>query len=201
MLLTFAEYLGIFAFAYSGFSVGLRHRLDLLGLGVSAFLTALGGGLIRDLLADRPPYALTHEGPALSVLLILVLLILFHRRLHHELESRTLFIFIDALGLASFAVSGALVGREAGFNGAGITLLAFITAVGGGLLRDILINRVPYLLRGGFYGIVALILGIAIAIFDRFGILNDLSVLALFTAGVLLRMWAWKQKWNLPTLG
>ncbi|WP_457606960.1 trimeric intracellular cation channel family protein [Nitratifractor sp.] len=200
MLLLIAEYLGIAAFALSGFYIAARHRLDLLGIYLSAFLTALGGGILRDLLADRPPLSLTQSAPALTVLAVTTFLVA--RRMHRQeaILSKGLFVFIDALGMVSFALSGAMVGAQAEFNAAGITLLAFTTAVGGGILRDVLINQVPYVLHGGFYGIIAIGLGIVVALLDGTGWLNTLTLLLLFIGGVVLRMIAWRRDWRLAKL-
>jgi len=200
MLLLVAEYLGIAAFAFSGFYIGARKRLDLLGIYLSAFLTALGGGILRDLLADRPPISLTDPMPTLTVLAVTTVLIF--RRLHRNeaLLSKTLFVFVDALGMVSFAVSGALVALSAGFNAAGITLLAFTTAVGGGILRDVLINKVPYVLHGGFYGIIAVGIGLAIWLLHTLGWDNSPMLTLLFLGGVILRMVAYRQRWELPRL-
>jgi len=200
MLLLVAEYLGIAAFAFSGFYIGARKRLDLLGIYLSAFLTALGGGILRDLLADRPPISLTDPMPTLTVLAVTTVLIL--RRLHRDeaILSKTLFVFVDALGMVSFAVSGALVALSAGFNAAGITLLAFTTAVGGGILRDVLINKVPYVLHGGFYGIIAIGIGLAVWLLHTLGWDNSPMLTLLFLGGVTLRMVAYRGRWALPRL-
>ena len=199
MLLLVAEYLGIAAFAASGFYLAVRHRLDLLGIYLSSFLTALGGGILRDLLADRLPYSLTHSLPSAVVILVTTLLI--WRRMHrHPWESQWLFVFVDALGMVSFAISGALVGLETGFNLAGVTLLAFTTAVGGGILRDILINQVPYVLRGGFYGIIALGIGGSVWMLHTLGWDNSFFLTLLFFGGVTLRIIAYRRRWALPRL-
>jgi uncharacterized membrane protein YeiH len=198
MLLFVAEYLGIIAFSASGFYIAVRHRLDLLGIYLSSFLTALGGGILRDLLADRLPYSLTHSLPAFTVILVTTLLI-WGRMHQHPWESRTLFVFIDALGMVSFAISGALVGLEAGFNIAGVTLLAFATAVGGGILRDVLINKVPYILRGGFYGIIAIGIGLILWLLHQLGWEHHpLLLTLLFIMGVTTRMVAYRRGWELP---
>ncbi|WP_292656474.1 trimeric intracellular cation channel family protein [Nitratifractor sp.] len=199
MLLLIAEYLGIAAFAASGFYIAVRRKLDLLGIYLSAFLTALGGGILRDLLADRLPYSLTHSLPSVTVIVVTTLLI--WRRMHqHPWESQWLFVFVDALGMVSFAISGALVGLAAGFNLAGVTLLAFTTAVGGGILRDVLINQVPYVLRGGFYGIIALGIGGSVWLLHTLGWDHSFFLTLLFLGGVTLRMIAYRRRWALPRL-
>ena len=199
MLLLIAEYLGIAAFAASGFYIAVRHRLDLLGIYLSAFLTALGGGILRDLLSDRPPYSLTHSLP--SVVVVAVTTILIWRRMQdHPWESKFLFVFVDALGMVSFAVSGALVGLETGFNLAGVVLLAFTTAVGGGILRDVLLNRIPYLLHGGFYGVIAVLVGALLYLLHHLHASRTLGVTLVFLFAVTLRMIAYLRRWHLPVL-
>jgi len=201
MLLLAAEYLGIAAFAVSGFTLGVRAKLDLLGIYLSAFFTALGGGILRDLMANRLPDSLTHSAPSLTVLAVTTLLLWGRMHRREPLLSRKLFVFVDALGMVSFAISGAVTGLEAGFNAAGVTLLAFTTAVGGGILRDILINEVPYVLRGGFYGIIALGIGLSIYLLNLAECDTPLALIPLFVGGVFLRMLAWSRGWSLPRPG
>ena len=118
----------------------------------------------------------------------------------HPWESQTLFVFVDALGMVSFAISGALVGLDAGFNLAGVMITALSTAVGGGVLRDVLINQVPYLLRGGFYGIIAITVGALLYGMHLIGLTGPLPLTLLFMAGILCRMVAWERRWSLPRL-
>jgi len=200
MLLLIAEYLGIAAFAASGFYIAVRAKLDLLGIYLSAFLTALGGGILRDLLADRPPYSFTDTMPSLTVVAVTTFLILRRMHRHEAILSKNLFVFVDALGMVSFAISGALIAIEVGFNAAGIVLLAFTTAVGGGIIRDMLINKIPYVLRGGFYGIIALGIGTVVAFFHWIDWLTNTGLIPLFFLAVILRMAAWKKRWKLPKL-
>jgi uncharacterized membrane protein YeiH len=84
------------------------------------------------------------------------------------------------------------------FNLAGVTAMAFTTAIGGGIARDILINKVPYVLHGGFYGIIALGLGCATYTLHALDWLNTFSLIALFLIGVTLRMVAYVKEWHLP---
>ncbi|WP_456428859.1 trimeric intracellular cation channel family protein [Nitratifractor sp.] len=199
MLLLIAEYLGIAAFSASGFYIAVRHRLDLLGIYLSAFLTALGGGILRDLLSDRAPYSLTHSLPSAVVVAVTTILI-WRRMQDHPWESKLLFVFVDALGMVSFAVSGALVGLETGFNLAGVVLLAFTTAVGGGILRDVLLNRIPYLLHGGFYGVIAVLVGALLYFLHSLQAPRTLGVTLVFLFAVTLRMIAYLRRWHLPVL-
>ncbi|MCF6206774.1 MAG: TRIC cation channel family protein [Sulfurovum sp.] len=193
-----AEYIGIVAFAISGFFVGVRSRLDFLGVFISVFLTAFGGGIIRDVIVDRTPYAFSSDVPAAIILIVLVLLLLlkYHRR--ESIENRPLFILSDSIGLISFSITGALIALEAHLNITGVLALAFITAVGGGITRDVIINEVPFVFKTGFYGTVSLLIGLGVYLLEQFGWMNFYMITLLFAGGVILRMIAYYRKWSVP---
>ena len=128
-----AEIIGTVAFALSGFYVAVKDKLDLLGIFIASFLTALGGGLVRDMIADRAPYTFTHMLPSILVITVILVSILLKLHEKSEIEKKLYFIISDTLGLVSFSISGALVGLHVGFNFFGVILLALLTAVGGGV--------------------------------------------------------------------
>jgi len=196
-----AEIIGTIAFALSGFYVAVKEKLDLLGIFIASFLTALGGGVVRDTIADRPPYTFTHLSPTIFVLLVIVLSILFKLHRKDEIEKKFYFIISDTLGLVSFAISGALVGLQVEFNFFGVILLALLTAVGGGVMRDILLNRVPVLLTSEFYGTVALLVGTILFVLEKYDCLGFVPLMVVFGCGVALRLLAYYKQWNLPKLG
>ena len=193
-----AEYIGIIAFTMSGFFVAVRSRLDLLGVLISVFLTAFGGGIIRDVLVDRTPYVFTHAGPGFMVLgmMILMIVLKFHKR--ESIENRLLFIISDSIGLVSFSIAGALVAMQNELNLTGVLVLAFVTAVGGGITRDVIINEVPFVFKTGFYGTVALLVAIVLYGLEQFDLLNFYTTSLLFGGGVLLRIVAYQKKWSIP---
>lgn len=193
-----AEYIGIVAFAMSGFFVATRNRLDLLGVLISTFLTALGGGIMRDIAVDKVPYTFSHDNPAIIVVSVLVLLILFRFHRRNSLENKPLFIISDSIGLISFSISGALIGLEAHFNLTGVLTTAFLTAVGGGIARDVIINEVPFVFKTGFYGTIALLIGLILYILHIYELITFVSVSILFLCGVFLRIVAYYQKWSIP---
>lgn len=199
--LVIAEILGTIAFALSGFYVAVKERLDLLGVFIASFLTALGGGIVRDTIASSTPYTFTHLFPTLLVIAVLILSIAL--KLHHkdEIEKKFYFIISDTLGLVSFAISGALVGLHAEFNFFGVILLALLTAAGGGVMRDILLNRVPILLTSEFYGTVALLVGGILYVLDYYQLLGLISLMGVFGVGVGLRLLAYYKEWHLPKIG
>jgi len=200
MILEFAEYIGIAAFTISGFYIAVQHNLDILGIFIISFLTALGGGIMRDTIANIAPISLTTIYPILLVFAIVNTLILlkFHKK--QEYDKKPIFVIADSLGLSSFSISGAMVAINSGYAISGVVILAFITAVGGGILRDILINEVPYILKGGFYGVVSIIIGVIIYILSYFDILYFLYISLLLISAVILRLIAFYKNWELPNI-
>ena len=196
-----AEIIGTIAFALSGFYVAIKERLDLLGIFIASFLTALGGGIVRDTIVQRAPSTFTHMLPSLLVIGVIILSIALKLHQKDEIEKTFYFIISDTLGLVSFSISGALIGLQAEFNFFGVVLMALITAVGGGVLRDILLNRVPFLLTSEFYGTVSLLVGAILFAFDAFGIQGYVACMVVFAFGVSLRLLAYYKKWNLPKIG
>lgn len=193
-----AEYIGIIAFAISGFFVAVRNKLDFLGALISVFLTALGGGIIRDITVDRTPYTFTHSIPALTILIVMILLILFRFHRRDSIENKLLFILSDSIGLISFSITGALIAIEAELNLTGVLALAFVTAVGGGIIRDVIINEVPFVLKTGFYGTIALLIGLTLYILDLYDLISFDAMIMVFTVGIVLRLVAYYKKWAIP---
>ncbi|MDN5049479.1 trimeric intracellular cation channel family protein [Aliarcobacter butzleri] len=195
-----ADIVGIICFALSGFLMGVHNKLDILGVFIAAFLTAFGGGMIRDVLADRTPYVFTSNLPLILVITTVLIAMLFKLHKIDDLEGKWAFVISDAIGLVSFSIAGAIIAINSGFNFLSVLILAFITAVGGGTIRDILINKVPFILVSEFYASVALIVGIAVYILELFEIRNLFTLSIVFILGVALRIVAYYRKWHLPTL-
>ncbi|MCG3711145.1 trimeric intracellular cation channel family protein [Aliarcobacter butzleri] len=195
-----ADIVGIICFALSGFLMGVHNKLDILGVFIAAFLTAFGGGMIRDVLADRTPYVFTSNLPLILVISTVLIAMLFKLHKIDDLEGKWAFVISDAIGLVSFSIAGAIIAINSGFNFLSVLILAFITAVGGGTIRDILINKVPFILVSEFYASVALIVGIAVYILELFEIRNLFTLSIVFILGVALRIVAYYRKWHLPTL-
>jgi len=193
-----AEYIGIIAFAISGFFVAVRSKLDFLGVLISVFLTAFGGGIIRDVIADRTPYAFSSDVPALIIIVVMTLLIVLKYHKRDSIENRPFFILSDSIGLISFSITGAMIAMEAALNITGVLALSFITAVGGGITRDVIINEVPFVFKTGFYGTISLLVGLGMYLLQKADLLNPYMMTVLFVAGVTLRMVAYYRKWSIP---
>ena len=200
MLAEVTDIIGLIAFSISGFVVALKARLDLLGVLIAAFCTALVGGLMRDTIAGVDPYVFTSLKPGIIVISTVALLIIFRKNIKNILrfEKSRFFIVADSIGLISFAHTGALVAIDVGFNLFGVVLCSFITAVGGGLVRDVIINEVPFFMKSDFYAVIPLFIGCFLYILNSFELLQS-SFLVLSLAGfLLLRLFAYKYRWSLP---
>jgi uncharacterized membrane protein YeiH len=145
-----------FTFGATGALSGLRRGYDVIGVLFVAMVTAIGGGLIRDgILISRGPASILTDGHMLWVVLLAAVVSLFFGRHFHRL-GRVIAV-IDALGLGAFAVYGTQRSLDAGFSQLAAVVGGTITAVGGGLLRDILVREEPLLLKPGqFYALVAI---------------------------------------------
>ena len=195
-----AEYIGIIAFAMSGFFIATRNKLDFLGVLISVFLTALGGGILRDVIVDKTPYTFTQTIPALIIVAVMVILVIFRFHKRPSIENKPLFILSDSIGLISFSITGALIALEHNLNFTGVLALSFITAVGGGIIRDVIINEIPFVLKTGFYGTIALLIGIILYILNLYGIMDILTLSIVFILGVILRLVAYYKKWAIPMI-
>jgi len=153
---------GTFAFALNGALTALRAaRLDIVGVVTLGMITAVGGGVIRDVLLDSLPPATFVDWRYLAVAAGGGLGAFFLGRRLERLN--TAITVLDAAGLALFAVTGARKAVDLGFGPTQAVIVGGISAVGGGTLRDVLIGRVPWVLSSGLYAIPALI-GAAVAI-------------------------------------
>ncbi len=195
-----AEYIGIIAFAISGFFIGVRSKLDFLGVLISVFLTAFGGGIIRDIIVDKTPYTFTHNMPGIIVISLMTLLILFRFHKRQSIENRPFFIVSDSIGLVSFSITGAMIAIESGLNLTGVLVLSFVTAVGGGITRDVIINEVPFVFKTGFYGTVSLLVGLLLYILHTFNYTNIYTTSMVFILGIAIRILAYYRKWSIPML-
>jgi uncharacterized membrane protein YeiH len=161
-LLLALDLTGTFVFAVNGALTGLEAaRLDIVGMVALGMVTAVGGGLVRDILIGAVPPAAFAYWPYLAVAAGGALLAFFFSR---ALRRFTLPIdFLDAAGLSLFCVTGATKSLQYGLGVAPAVILGAVTGVGGGTIRDVLVRRVPAVLTSGLYAIPALV-GAAIAV-------------------------------------
>ncbi len=190
--------IGTAAFAFSGYLVGYRKRLDMLGVIIVALLPAIGGGLVRDVVIGRTPQVFTEYINLIVVAITLLVSWLLHLERRDKKILHNLFIITDSIGLVAFSLTGAQVGLLFDLNLFGVASLAFVTAVGGGIMRDILVNDMPVVLQKDFYGTVAILLAVAVFILGQLDWLNNFTLNILFITGLSSRLLAHYLSINLP---
>jgi len=195
-LYTFIDLAGTFAFAVSGAVAAKDKGLDVFGILVIAFTVACGGGIIRDLCIGAIPPAGLSDWRYLTVAMIAAIITMSLNSLSNWLNKPVL--LFDALGLSLFAVSGAQKALEYGHNNEVAVLLGMITAVGGGVMRDILLNRIPVILEKEIYASAALLGAGAVVLGNYFNWYHDWAFLAGFLLCFILRVLALYFHWRLP---
>nr|WP_294694264.1 TRIC cation channel family protein [uncultured Friedmanniella sp.] len=196
MLLASLTFLGVAVFAASGALAGVRRRLDLFGVCVVGLTTGLGGGIARDLLLGVNPPASFEQWPNATVALAAALVVFF---IHPHLgRLRPVGLVYDAVGLGIFATTSAAYALDLGASGFAAVLIGAVGAVGGGVLRDILVNEVPLLLRRDLYAVPALLGSLVVVLAAGLGWSGDLGLLVGTVAATGLRLLALWRDWNFP---
>lgn len=194
------EMIGIIAFSISGYILASKAGFDIMGITLVAFITAFGGGIIRDSIVNIPPFVFIETYPILVSFITII--IAYFLKLHNQikLSENTLFLVCDNIGLVVFAITGATIAISAGFNFGGVIALSLLTAIGGGVVRDIVLNEVPYVFTSEVYGTVAIIVGIFIWVIDTYFIITPILIIMVFIFSVLIRLLAIKYNLRLPKL-
>lgn len=190
------DLIGTAAFAASGAWAAVRSRMDLFGVLVLGLVTAVGGGTLRDLLVgDLPPFSLQDE--TYLYISIVAALAVFTFRNHFGVMERQLLI-LDAVGLGTFVVIGTTKGLDFQLGFLGASLMGVMTGTAGGVIRDILANRVPLILRKEVYASACLVGSVLLVTLEYFGTSRPIS--ALFSAAIVivLRLLAIQYNWSLP---
>lgn len=196
------DLVGTFAFAMSGAFKAIRKKLDLLGILVLGFATAMGGGIIRDALLHRIPVSFTTNLYAIFSLMGCLLAIAWHfvAKGRRFLDEDRAFLVVDALGLAVFAMIGASAAAAAGLKPWSVVVLAALTGAGGGAIRDILVLEIPMMLHADFYATAALLGGLSFILLSAAGFQPSVVSAATFLITLLLRTAAIFLGWSLPKL-
>ncbi|MFG2672307.1 trimeric intracellular cation channel family protein [Streptomyces sp. DT20] len=192
------DIVGIFVFAISGALLAVRKNFDVFGIAVLAEVTALGGGLFRDMIIGAvPPAAFTDLGYFTTPLLAAGLVFFLHP--HVERIQVGINVF-DAAGLGLFCVTGTVKAYDYGLGLTASAALGLATAVGGGVLRDVLANEVPSLLRWDrdLYAVPAIVGAAMIVLCIRFDALNAFTSGAAVITAFVLRLLALRYHWRAP---
>ncbi len=205
MLIVFLEILGTIAFAVSGAMVGIRRGYDVFGVTVLGVVTAVGGGMVRDVTLNKVPVALTQPHYVIMAIVtsLVVFIIAFFRKQQMDLTTKrvydALMLLMDSLGLGIFTVMGVRAGVEAGYayNSFLLAFLGVITAVGGGLLRDIMAGVAPYIFVKHIYACASAAGAVLCVLLYR--ILGQSAALIFPSVLVfVIRILAAHFRWNLP---
>ena len=186
----------IAAEAASGALMGTRRQMDLFGVSVIGTVTALGGGSIRDMLLGHYPLGwVAHPKYLLFTIAAAVAAALLANSLHHLKRA---FLLLDALGLVAFTVIGCNIAASTGAHVAVVVVMGMITGVFGGLLRDILCNQVPLVLRRDLYATVSMVTGMLYVGLLHFDVGPDLATGVALGVGFSLRLLAIRFSLALP---
>ena len=176
---------GTFVFALSGAFKGVRRDLDWLGITALAVLTGVGGGMVRDVLLGDTPPAVFRDERYLAVCLLGAVAVLVFGRTISRTWNRVM--VADAIGLGLFAALGAAKGAAFGLGPLGTILAGALTAVGGGVIRDVLVGDRPAVLYKGYYATAAILGAAVLVLLDWLGFIASVQLLAAATVTTSLR--------------
>lgn len=190
------DLLGVAVFAVSGALAAVRSQLDVFGVTVLAGVTAIGGGVVRDVLLGITPPTTLRQWPYLIVPAVVGLVVW---RFHPAVARlRRAMLIADALGLALFATTGTAVALAAGAPAVTAVLVGVTTGVGGGVLRDVLLREVPLVLRREVYAVAASLGAVIVVAGDSLGLpTTPVLVLAALSVAVVRILALWR-RWNIP---
>lgn len=190
------EVLGTVSFAMSGSFAAMQKRFDPFGVLIIAFVTSVGGGTVRDLLLDVPVFWM-HDLLAVSLIFFTAIFTMIFKLIERKFQV-TLFIF-DSLGLGLFTIIGVQKGLNADLHPVIGVVLGTITGCFGGIIRDILLNRIPLIFRKEIYATAAIAGGIAYILLRNFsGLSEEINQILTILLIVSIRTLAVKYHWQMP---
>ena len=200
------EWLGTAAFAISGAMVAIDKGTDIFGVILLAIVTALGGGTVRDILIGHfPPRMFTNfqyllVAAACALTVFVIARTFKDRYIRQEQTIERIHNVFDAIGLGVFAVSGARIGVEAGFadNAFLVAFLGMTTGVGGGMLRDVMLQEIPFVLKKRVYAVAAIGGAVVYWALQHVGVSAALAYALGWATVVVIRALAILFNWNLP---
>lgn len=192
------DMIGTIAFAIAGALVGVQKRLDIFGVVILALTTAVGGGIVRDVvISNTPPMAFrNHIYITISVISAIAVMLIYKPLTKYNMTIQV----CDAIGLGAFAVAGANMAIDFGYNNfLTVTFLAVVTGVGGGVIRDIFVQEIPGVFCKEIYAVAALA-GAMCFYFVYPYVQQDMAMYICFSVTTALRLIALKYNWHLPVV-
>ena len=199
-LIQFLDLFGTMAFAVTGAIKAVEHRLDIFGVIFLAAITGLAGGIIRDVVLGRIPPSGISELSYIGIAIITAIAVFY---LYPRIKSQmSLFLAFDAVGLGVFTIIGATVALKIyGFNPLLMVFAGMITAIGGGIIRDALVNETPLVFRKELYASISFV-GVLLYIFLIYERVNlEISSIICIIFVTVFRIMAIHYGWNLPVRG
>lgn len=192
------DILGTIAFAISGVLIAMNKKMDFFGILIIAFVTAIGGGTLRDILLGQTPVTwMTNMAYAYVILISTLAAILLKNKINYLRTS--LFLF-DTIGIGLYTIVGVEKGISAGLHPIICVALGTISACFGGVIRDILCNEIPVIFRKEIYATACIIGGFAYFLLKQFPLANDFVFIISGLVVILIRLIAVKFKISLPNL-
>lgn len=195
MITNILEIIGTIAFSVSGAVVGIKKKMDILGVATLGVITAVGGGILRDIIIGVvPPTAF--RNPAYTLIAIAVAVLAFFPFVSRKINlDHFIWILADSIGLGAFTMIGVSSGTA--FDNLFLEVfLGVLTGVGGGVIRDICSGDIPMIFVKHFYACPCIIGAIICAVLNRYD--PDLAIVVGFAVILILRLLAAKFKWHLP---
>ncbi|HEM4129653.1 trimeric intracellular cation channel family protein [Streptococcus iners] len=209
LFLIICNYIGTIAFAVSGAVKGFNKKLDIFGICLLSIITAVGGGIIRDTMANHIPAALTDpKAIYLSICVAIIMyVIVINMKQDQPLDKKMIILLsqtnlvFDAIGLAIFALIGANTGVDLQLNAMTTGILAALTGVGGGIARDLLVNETPIVLKEDVYAVLAFFSGLLYHLCIVDWQLPQIPIfISIFSISLIIRLLVIKYKINLPNM-
>lgn len=197
--LSIITYLGVFAFAVTGVLKARTKRFDVFGASVLAFVMAYGGGTVRDLLIGIHPVNWINDYFAIGIVLIATIVAFFFQ-LNNRVIKKLIF-WIDAFGIGLFTIVGMQIALQAGISNGYSLVMGIITATFGGLLADVLCNKVPNLLKPGeLYATACIIGGSFYLLLIHFFVNTTISMVIGILITAAIRIYSIRKKLQLPVI-
>lgn len=191
------DLLGTIAFAISGALSAMNRRLDLFGIFIIAFVTAIGGGTLRDVLIGSTPVTWMENITYIYLIgLVTIFAIVFRKNLNYLRKS--LFLF-DTIGLGVFTITGVEMGVQNDLNPIISIAIGAMTGTFGGVIRDILCNEIPVIFRKEIYATACIIGGLAFVILHELGVDTDIIYIATSLTVIIIRLIVVKYHISLPS--
>lgn len=198
LIINYISIIGAFAFAVSGAITAMNKRFDPFGVLIIAFVSAVGGGTIRDILiTERSVFWLKEPSYIYFILAGTVFAIIFRSKLNILYKP---LLFFDAIGLGLFTIAGVQIGLDYNISAINCIILGTITGAFGGVLRDILVNEVPVIFKQEIYATVSILGGGMYLIFLKLGVNNLLLQIVPILSIIVLRLIVIKYNISLPSI-